>query len=197
MWRIQGSIHRRIGNSVANSGYIASQGRFPSQVLLASSCATGHVEGHWQRNWSFGWRWYPWEGGLQWMGCTDCSCTKEGWQFPHIWWLQGYHKYSLGSWPASFATSRGNFCILVWGSEILYSSHYQQIVLDESSCKLVTISTHKGVFQYIPRYHGNRAKIYIVNKASWDITGAKRPHILTGDLKFGYILPKYGRCKRQ
>ena len=54
----------------------------------------------------------------------------------------------------------------------------------------------------IPRFHGNRRKIYHIYKLKegssrldWDITGIKNPLIVSGALKSCYITPEYERCE--
>ena len=85
------------------------------------------------------------------MGCTDCSCTKDGWQFRIC------DDYKITINPVLEVDQHP----LPLPEEILASlsggqkfttldlfQAYQQLVLDESSHKLVTISTHKRLFQY-------------------------------------------------
>ena len=59
------------------------------------------------------------------------------------------------------------------------------------------------IYIYIPRCHGNRGKIYHniyklkvgSSRLDWDITGSKKPLIVSEALKSCYITPEYGRCE--
>ena len=57
------------------------------------------------------------------------------------------------------------------------------------------------LYIYISRCHGNREKTHIYklkegsSRLDWDITGFKKPLIISGALKSCYITPKYGRCE--
>ena len=66
------------------------------------------------------------------------------------------------------------------------------------------LGTIQVIMHYIPRCHGNLAKIYSgyrlkdrSSRLDWDITETKKPLIVSGALKFCYIIPEYGMCERQ